>query len=126
MVREHGIRTAVFLSPVLPGLTDDEAHLEEVVAAAAEAGADVLFSQALRLGPGITEYYIPFVEREFPELMPRYRQLYRRNSPPGLYGDEVQATVRRLKERHGLPASPGPRTKVARLRAEPQQLALFS
>ena len=74
---------------------------------------------------GVEFNYLPFVEREFPELMPRYRQLYRRNSPPGLYADEVQATVRRLKERHGLPASPGPRTKVARARTEPQQLALF-
>ena len=35
---EAGIRTGVLVAPVLPGLTDDEEHLDEVLAACAEAG----------------------------------------------------------------------------------------
>jgi len=101
-LREHGIRSGVFLSPVLPGITDDEEHLEAVVAAAAEHGAQFLFSQALRLGPGISEYYLPWLEREFPELAARYRRLYVRNSPPGSYADEVHGRVTALKRKYGL------------------------
>jgi DNA repair photolyase len=62
-LREHGIRTGVFLSPVLPGLTDDDAHLEAVITAAAEAGAEFVFSQSLRLGPGISEYVRPVLRK---------------------------------------------------------------
>lgn len=106
VLKGHGIRTAVFLSPVLPGLTDDRDHLEAVVAAAAEAGADVLFSQVLRLGPGISEYYLPFIEREFPELAGRYRQLYRSNNAAGVYVERVGAIVRELKQQYGLANRP--------------------
>jgi len=101
-LHQHGIRTGVFLSPILPGLTDDDAHLEEVVAAAAEYGAQFLFSQPLRLGPGISDYYLPFIEREFPELLPTYTRLYGRNYPPAEYAERIQRTVRALKERYGL------------------------
>jgi DNA repair photolyase len=101
-LRVHGIRTGVFLSPVLPGLTDDDSHLEAVVASAAEHGAQFVFSQALRLGPGITEYYLPFIEREFPELLPRYRMLYQRNSPPPGYAEGVSRRVAEMKRRYGL------------------------
>jgi DNA repair photolyase len=102
VLREHGIRSGVFLSPVLPGITDGGDHLEAVIAAAAEAGADFVFSQALRLGPGISEYYLPFLAREFPELVGRYRRLYHGNSPPGAYSEAVQRTVRELKTRYGI------------------------
>ena len=95
-LRENGIRAGIFLSPILPGLTDDTPHLEAVIAAAAEYGVDFVFSQVLRLGPGITEYYVPFLHREYPlslssdtsasiaEILPRRRTVIwsRRRSPP--------------------------------------------
>jgi DNA repair photolyase len=125
-LHEAGIRTAVFLSPVLPGLTDDEGHLEAVVAAAAEAGADALFSQVLRLGHGITEYYVPFLEREFPDLVERYRRLYHGKNAAGRYVEEIGARVKALKSRYGfadrhVPAKVGPAPDPVL-----EQLALFA
>lgn len=124
-LREHGIRSGIFLSPVLPGLTDDTPHLEAVIAAAAQAGADFLFSQVLRLGPGISEYYLPFIETEFPTLAPRYKELYRRNSPPGVYSQVVQRRVGELKDRYGIPRLGAPAKQ--RVKAAPRtiQLSLF-
>jgi DNA repair photolyase len=122
-LRERGIGAGVFLSPILPGLTDDDEHLEAVVAAAAAHGAEFLFSQPLRLGPGITEYYVPFIEREFPHLLPRYERLYRRNSPPGLYSEEVQRRVRELKRRYGLE---GRRIPAKERPSAPVQLEMFA
>lgn len=124
-LHEHGIRTGVFLSPVLPGLTDDMKHLEAVVAAAAEHGADFIFSQALRLGPGISEYYLPFIKSEFPELAGRYDRLYRRNSPPGEYTELVGARVRELKEKYGLLGDRVSLKERPPRPPQPQQLSLF-
>src|SRR5947209_4030491 len=107
-LREHGIRAGVFLSPILPGVTDDAEHLEAVIAAAASHGADFVFAQVLRLGPGISEYYLPFLQAQFPELVERYERLYRRNTAPGMYSDAVHARVRSLKERYGLADRPIP------------------
>jgi DNA repair photolyase len=124
LLREHGIRSGVFLSPVLPGLTDDEGHLEAVIAAAAEHGADFLFSQALRLGPGISEYYLPWLQAAHPDLATRYRRLYARNSPPASYSDAVQARVRELKRRYGL-SDRTPPMKERIIPPAPAQLSLF-
>jgi DNA repair photolyase len=123
-LREHGIRSGIFLSPVLPGITDDPAQLEAVIAAAAEAGADFVFSQALRLGPGISEYYLPFIAREFPELAERYAGLYRRNSPPAVYAEEVQRRVRALKQRYGIADREPPAKRREPPAPVPRQLAL--
>ena len=124
-LREHGIRSGIFLSPVLPGLTDDTAHLEAVIATAARAGADFLFSQVLRLGPGISEYYLPFIQTEFPALAYRYEELYRHNSPPGTYSQLVQRRVGELKERYGIPTHGAPAKQRATPRIRATQLSLF-
>jgi len=123
-LREHGIRAGVFLSPVLPGLTDDVNHLEEVVAAAAATGVDFLSTGVLRLGPGISEYYLPFLEREHPHIVVEYEHLYRGNSVPGQYSEQVQARIDGLKRKHGIRDNvPVKRESV---RVEPVQLNLFS
>lgn len=124
-LRDHGIRSGIFLSPVLPALTDDDAHLEEVVKAAVEHGAQFVFSQPLRLGPGISEYYLPFIEREYPELRSRYVQLYRRNSPPGMYSEMVQKRVRELKAKYGLGEERVPAKERSVPPPYPTQMPLF-
>lgn len=124
-LRHHGIRAGIFLSPILPGLTDDLPHLEAVVAAAAQGRADFLFGQVLRLGPGISEYYLPFIHREFPALAARYDKLYQRNSPPGAYSEAVQLRVDQLKERYGIPLSGTPVKQRASTPRLTSQLSLF-
>jgi DNA repair photolyase len=124
-LRRHGIRSGIFLSPVLPGLTDDPSQLEAVVVAAAAGGADFIFSQVLRLGPGISDYYLPFIQREFPALAPRYEELYRRNSPPGAYSEAVQRRVAELKERYGIPRHGPPAKQRALPPHRATQLSLF-
>jgi DNA repair photolyase len=125
-LREQGIHGGVFLSPILPGLTDDDEHLEAVITAAAEAGAEFVFSQVLRLGPGISDYYLPWLESEYPRLARHYERLYRRNSPPAYYADQINERVRALKRKHGL------RDRIPEIKVErasppaPTQLGLFS
>jgi DNA repair photolyase len=121
-LREQGIHTGVFLSPVLPGLTDDEEHLEAVVAAAAAYGASFLFSQVLRLGPGISEYYLPFLQRAYPAQAARYARLYHGNYADAAYDQMIRARVAALKRRYGFEED---RSTVPEPAAPPVQLALF-
>jgi DNA repair photolyase len=124
-LRERGIRSGIFLSPILPGLTDDTEHLEAVVATAAEHGADFVWGQVLRLGPGISEYYLPFIKAEFPALADRYERLYRRNSAPADYSAMIQSRVRELKRKYDVIEERIPARERPMQAMQPVQLALF-
>jgi DNA repair photolyase len=76
-LNEAGIPCGVMVAPVLPGLTDDPRQIRDVVAAAIDAGATHISPILLHLRPGVREEFLPWLEREFPDLVSRYRQLYR-------------------------------------------------
>ena len=103
--------------PVLPFLTDSIAHLERAFAAIRDAGADSVAYSALHLRPGAREWYLAWLEREHPELVPRYREVYGNGS----YADKryrawLAARVRPLLRRYGLERPPrlDPATGVPR------------
>ncbi|HEY7205986.1 MAG TPA: radical SAM protein [Methylomirabilota bacterium] len=123
---DDGIRTRLFLMPVLPLLTDGEAGLRELLAAALAAGARETISQALFLRTEMTwRFFLEFVRDEFPWAERRYRALYPRpGNAPAAYREEIARRVARLSAEVGFPA----RTREERVRAEaparPRQLAL--
>jgi DNA repair photolyase len=126
LLSTEGLRTRLFLMPVLPLLTDGEAGLRELLGAARAAGAREAISQALFLRTEMTwRFFLDFVGREFPWAASRYRALYPRpgNAPPA-YREEIERRVARLSAQVGFPS----RTREQRVRAEaparPRQLAL--
>lgn len=123
ILRERGIRAGVFLMPILPGLTDDVAQLEAVVAAAARAGVDFVWGGTLRLAPGLKDYYLEFLQREFPDLTRRYQDLYRGAYTPAGYRDKINARLDALRERYGL-GTDRPMEKPRQPAS--QQLSLFA
>jgi DNA repair photolyase len=117
-----GIRTGVLVAPVLPGLTDDEEHLDEVLAACAEAGVRQASAIVLHVRPGIREHFMPWVQRTYPWLYPRYVELYgRRAYAAKAYQEEVSERFARLRLRHGLAPTGGGRPATAK---REEQLAL--
>ena len=119
---EAGIRTGVLVAPVLPGLTDDDEHLDEVLAACSQAGVSWAVAIVLHVRPTIREHFMPWMKETYPWLYPRYVDLYgRRAYAPRSYQDEVSERFARLRLRHGLSATGGARP-VPRRRQE--QLAL--
>ena len=121
-----GIRARLFLMPVLPGLTDGEAGLRELLAAALAAGAREAIAQPLFLRTELTwRFFLEFVGREFPWALARYRTLYPApGNAPRAYREEIERRVTRLAAEVGFPA----RTREERVRAEaparPRQLSL--
>lgn len=117
-----GIRTGVLVAPVLPGLTDDEDHLDEVLAACAEAGVRQASAIVLHVRPGIREHFMPWVQRTYPWLYPRYVELYgRRAYAAKAYQEEVTERFARLRLRHGLAPAGGGRPAATK---REEQLAL--
>jgi DNA repair photolyase len=93
---DAGIRSGVFVMPILPCITDSRAQLDAVLAAAKEAGASFVAWSALRLGPAARRHFLPHLAREFPDLGVRYERHYGR-------GDKAdRAYCRALQERFEL------------------------
>lgn len=100
---EAGIRTGVLVAPILPGLTDDEEHLDEIVGACAEAGVDYATPIVLHVRQGIREHFMPWMQETYPWLYPRYVELYgHRAYAPKAYQQQVAERFARVRERHKI------------------------
>ncbi len=123
-----GLTVGVSCSPVLPGITDSPADLEAVVRAAAVAGARHIFAGPLFLKPCSAAVFLPFLERNFPQLVENYRQRYHdRSFLPPSYGKRVAELITRFRQKYGISRDPrgGMYGDKARVQALDEQLALF-
>ncbi|MDK3254895.1 Rv2578c family radical SAM protein [Blastococcus capsensis] len=100
---DAGLPCGVFLAPVLPGLTDDEASLDAAIRAIAAAGAAGVTVIPLHLRPGAREWFMAWLAGAHPELVPRYERLYaRRPYVPTEYRSWLSRRVAPLLARHCL------------------------
>jgi DNA repair photolyase len=97
-----GVPCGVMIAPIIPGLTDDELHLEEVVRGAKEHGARFIAPNVLNLKPGSKEWFMPALREAYPHLMPRYEKYYKGAYAPKEYTQQVLAKVSELRERYGF------------------------
>jgi DNA repair photolyase len=106
-LHEAGLRVGVSASPLIPGITDREGDLEDVAAAAKEAGAEWFFSGVLFLMPASAKEFLPFVRERFPRLAKQYEQWYAKNAyAPEEYRRKIAERVARLRQKHGFHARP--------------------
>jgi DNA repair photolyase len=125
-VAEAGIRTRIFVMPVLPLITDGEAGLRALLIAARAAGAEEAIAQALFLRtPTARDFFLDFLRREFPWALPRYLELFPRpGSAPPEVREGIERRVAALAREAGFTA----RSREARVRdeapARPRQLSL--
>jgi DNA repair photolyase len=98
---DAGIRASVGMAPVLPGISDAPEQLDAVVRAARTAGACGIWSNVLFLRPGTREHFLESLAREWPELVPRYEELYGRRAYLGAAETKpVRAQVAALARAH--------------------------
>jgi DNA repair photolyase len=121
---DAGVSVGVFANPIMPLITDSEENLASVAEAAKRAGAGYFGGGILFLMPSAQQQFFPFLEREFPELLARYRERFGRNPYlRGEYAKLIAERVRRVRARHGLDSSPMP--YEPELAYEPPQGRLF-
>jgi DNA repair photolyase len=77
---DMGIPCGVLVAPVLPGLSDSEAQLTEVVEACAAAGAVSIACVALHLRGSVRGHYLEWLQRARPELVTLHRRRFRRGA----------------------------------------------
>jgi DNA repair photolyase len=100
---DAGVKAGVAMAPLLPGLSDTPENIETVVKAARDAGAVSLWGGLVNLRPGTREHFMTVLDRNWPELVPRYRELFEHRSYlPRDVTAPVSETVQRLKRRHGI------------------------
>ncbi|RLI67511.1 MAG: radical SAM protein [Candidatus Gerdarchaeota archaeon] len=105
--KEEGFFTGICFIPVLPFLSDSEEQLEETIRTVKEYGADFIFVGGLTLfgkGPADCKtLYYKFLEEHYPELVPKYKSLYRIFFAPSKgYQKELEEKSKRLCEKNGI------------------------
>jgi len=112
---QAGIRVGVNAMPILPGLNDAPRRLEALAAQAAQAGACFLYGNILFLMPSAMKQFMPFLEREFPHLVKRYRKLYGCSAYlRGEYPEKIGRLLADLRARYGLDGNRGEVPAAAR------------
>jgi DNA repair photolyase len=100
---DAGVRASVGMAPLLPGLSDQPHQIEQVIAAAREAGACGIWANLLHLRPGTREHFLECLARDWPELLPAYEELYARGAYlPRPLQAPTQDLVRSLAREHGI------------------------
>ena len=102
-VKEEGICTGIAYIPVLPFISDSFEELEKMVKVAKEYDANYVFIGSLTLFGKVKELYYKVIEKYFPELIPKYEQLYRSFSQPSKdYEQRLRLVARKLCRKHNI------------------------
>lgn len=102
---DAGVLCGVMMAPIIPGLTDDDIHLEEVIAAAKAHGASFIAPNVLHLKPGTKEWFMPALRDAYPHLTARYEKYYRGPYAPREYTQHVIERVSELRQKWGMSSS---------------------
>jgi DNA repair photolyase len=124
---QAGLNAGVICSPVMPGITDSPASLDKVVRGAKEAGACYVYANSVFLKPCSASVFLPFLEKEFPQLVESYRKRFGdRAFVSKAYRERLSALMSSLRQKHGIKKQMLDRKSVsAEYRAEDVQMALF-
>jgi DNA repair photolyase len=102
-----GIDAGVLAAPILPGLSDSEASLDAVAAAAAAHGATFFSTRALKLDPGVKPHYLAFLAKEHPALLAMTETRFaERVNPARGYTEALEERARRVRSRYEFKERP--------------------
>jgi DNA repair photolyase len=68
------------VAPLMPGINDAPEQVAKILELAGEAGAEYVSGIALHLRGEVKGLFIDWLEQYRPDLLPRYRELYRRGA----------------------------------------------
>jgi DNA repair photolyase len=122
---DAGIDVGVNVMPILPGLTDREADLDRLFAAARDAGAEWIAANVVFLMPTSWRSMLAFLDEKFPKLARQYRDWFGGyGDAPEAYRKEISQRVEQLRRKYGLESRPKKPEKVRSWRSPQLQLDL--
>lgn len=108
-MREHGIRTGVWLCPLLPFLNDTEENLRGLLGYCFDAGVSVIvnFGMGVTLRDGDRQYFYRQLDRLFPGMKERYiRAFGEAYQCPSPNAARLTAVLREECRAHGVICDP--------------------
>jgi DNA repair photolyase len=79
-LRRNGIPVGVLVAPLIPGVNDDPAQVEELLGLLGEAGAQSVSAIGLHLRSEVRGIWFDWLRQYRPDLLPRYEELYERGA----------------------------------------------
>ena len=99
---DAGIDCGVLMAPIVPGFSTQPAKLERTVKAIADSGATSVGAMVMHMDGGTREHFMGLLQREYPQLVPMYEELYASRYVRKDYEKRVQEVVSLMRERYGL------------------------
>jgi DNA repair photolyase len=102
-LRAAGLTAGVLAAPILPDLTDSDASLDAIAAAARASDAAFFSTRPLKLDPDVRPHYFAFLAQEFPVLLPMAAARFAdRVNPDRRYVDALEERVDRIRRAYGF------------------------
>ena len=122
-----GVRAGVICAPVVPGITDAPPALDALVKATKESGGKYIYANPLFLKPCSAAIFLPFLEKEFPQLVEEYRKRYTDKSfVSKVYAKRLSDLMASLRQKHGITKEIVDRGGIsAQNKSAEEQMALF-
>jgi DNA repair photolyase len=93
-----GIPTGVLVAPLMPGINDDPTQVEEILQAAADAGATGVSGIGLHLRGEVRGVFMEWLRSYRPDLVERYEELYARSAYlPRVEQERISGLIRRAR-----------------------------
>ena len=123
-----GVNAGVICAPVLPGITDSPSALDALVRAAKQAGTKYIYANPLFLKPCSASVFLPFLEKEFPQLVEDYRKRFgERAFVSKAYSKRISELMASLRKKHGISQQFSSRSEIVHPPArEVEQMELFA
>jgi DNA repair photolyase len=120
---DEGIRSGIFLAPILPLLTDSVQELSAAIEAAAKHKSQFVMPSYLRLSTSeVKVWFFQTMEQHYPNLVQRYGELYHHSAYlPRYYREATMKTIHTLLDKNGISALE--RTNSPEVKKEPVQLS---
>jgi DNA repair photolyase len=123
-----GVSAGVICAPVLPGITDSPAALDALVRATKAVGGKYIYANPLFLKPCSASVFLPFLKKEFPQLVEDYRKRFvGRAFVSKAYSKRVSELMASLRKKYGISQQFSSRSEIVHPPAqELMQMDLFA
>jgi DNA repair photolyase len=75
-LNDAGVACGVMIAPLLPGISDSDSQIRDVVTAAFDSGATFATPILLHLRPHVREVFMDWLQDNYPDLVARYERMY--------------------------------------------------
>lgn len=102
-----GVPAGVICAPVLPDITDAVRDLDALVKATKDHGGLYVYANPLFLKPCSASVFLPFLEKEFPHLVTKYKARFGEKAfVSAAYRKRISDLMRKLREKYGIGERP--------------------